>query len=227
MKATKQRARQILRRDCARTSGMLKSLAWICVSASLAVICSSQARGDLSLSFNQSAYSILAPGQTSLVSVYLTQTPGGVQIGPGNTLRTAAINLLFNSPGGVASVLETTDITSNPVFDSAFASVSAISASLGETSIVGISDLSSPLLLGTFKFTGLTAGTATIQISSLGPGPSFGTSLGNFVDPQSAPTATTTVVPEPPAGILGSLAVAACCFWGWRRHSGKPRGCAS
>jgi hypothetical protein len=182
------------------------------ISALLSLVCSSQASADLSLSFNQSTYSMLAPGQTSLVSVYLTQTPGGVQIGAGNTLRSAAVNLLFNSPGGIASVLATTDITGNPVFDSTSASVSAISASLGETSVAGISDLSSPLLLGTFKLTGLAAGTTMIQVSSLSPGPSFGTSQGNFVDPQNVPTATMTVVPEPPGVILGTLALAACCL---------------
>lgn len=192
--------------------------ALLVISALLSLVCSSPAKADLSLSFDQSAYSILAPGQTSLVSVYLTQTPGGVQIGPGNTLRTAAINLLFNSPGGIASVLATTDITGNPVFDSTSASVSAISASLGETSVAGLSDLSSPLLLGTFKLTGLAAGTTTIQVSSLSPGPSFGTSQGNFVDPQSAPTATMTVVPEPPAAVLAMSALAVCCLCGWQRR---------
>jgi hypothetical protein len=168
------------------------------------------------LSFDQSTYSILAPGQTSLVSVYLTQTLGGIQIGAGNTLRTAAVNLLFNSPGGIASVLTATDVTGNPVFDSTSSSVSATSASLGETSIAGISDLSSPLLLGTFKLTGLTIGDATIQVSSLSPGPSFGTSQGNFLDPQNIPTATVSVgvVPEPPAAVLAMLALAVCCLCG-------------
>jgi hypothetical protein len=197
----------------------MKSIALIGLVALLAVICSSQAMADLSLSFDQSSYSILVPGQTSLVSVYLTQTPGGIQIGPGNTLRTAAINLAFNSPSGIAAVLATTDITGNSVFDSSSASVSGSSASLGESSIAGIGDLSSPLLLGTFKLSGLSAGSTTIQVASLGPGPSFGTSQGNFVDPQNIPTATVTVVPEPPSAILAMLAVAICCTCGsrWRR----------
>jgi len=209
------RARQNLPQSSTRVQRLG---ALLVISALLSLVCSSPAKADLSLSFDQSAYSILAPGQTSLVSVYLTQTPGGVQIGPGNTLRTAAVNLLFNSPGGIASVLAPTDITGNPVFDSTSASVSAISASLGETSVAGISDLSSPLLLGTFKLTGLAAGTTTIQVSSLSPGPSFGTSQGNFVDPQNAPTAAMTVVPEPPAIILGTLALAACGLCGWQRR---------
>jgi len=190
----------------------MKSTALAALGALLTILGSSQAKADLSLSLNQSTYSILGPGQTSLVSVYLNQTPGGVQIGPGNTLRTAAVNLTFNSPGGIAGVLLATDITSNPAFDSSSASVSATSAILGETSIAGISDLSVPLLLGTFKFTGLAPGDTTIQVASLGPGPSFGTSQGNFVDPQNAPTALVTVVPEPPAVALAISALAICCL---------------
>ena len=196
----------------------MRPFAWVVLSALLAVAYASQARADLSLSFDQSSYSIAAPGQTSLVSVYLTQTPGGIQIGPGNTLRTAAVNLTFNSPGGIAAVLLPTDITSNPVFDSSSASVSATSASLGETSIAGISDLSLPLLLGTFKFTGLSIGDTMIQVASLGPGPSFGTSQGNFVDPQNVPSAIVTV-PEPPAGIIAVLAAATGGLFALRRRS--------
>jgi hypothetical protein len=153
------------------------------------------------------------------VSVYLTQTPGGVQIGPGNTLLTAAVNLLFNSPGGIASVLTPTDITGNPAFDSASHSVTATSASLGEASTTaGISDLSSPLLLGTFTLTGLAVGDTTIHVSSLSPGPSFATSQGNIVDPLNMPAATATVVPEPPAAVLAMVAMAVCFVCGWRRR---------
>jgi len=198
-----------------RTCGLAS---WLAVSVLLSLAYSSQARADLTLSFDQSTYSILAPGQMSLISVYLTQTPGGVQIGAGNTLRTAAVNLLFNSPSGIASVLTATDVTGNPAFDSTSRSVSATSASLGETSIAGISDLSSPLLLGTFKLTGLAIGDTTIQVSSLSPGPSFGTSQGNFIDPQNIPTATVSVVPEPPAAVLAMLALAICSLCGWRRR---------
>lgn len=189
--------------------------AWKALSVLLSIIWSCPARADLSLSFDQSNYSVLAPGQTSLVSIYLTQVPGGVQIGPGNTLRTAAVNLTFNSPGGIAAVLAPTDITASSAFDSSSANVSAISARLGETSIVGISDLSSPLLLGTFKLTGVSAGNTLIQVASLGPGPSFGTSQGSFVDPQNMPTVTVTVVPEPPTVVLAILAATIGGLWSW------------
>src|SRR6476660_7259338 len=216
MNSTIIRARQNLPRGSARVQRLG---ALLVISALLSLVYSSTARADLSLSFDQSSYSILAPGQTSLVSVYLTQTPGGIQIGPGNTLRTAAINLAFNSPSGIAAVLAPTDITGNPVFDSTSASVSAISASLGETSIAGISDLSSPLLLGTFKLTGLAVGSTMIEVGSLAPGPSFGTSQGSFVDPHNVPTATLTVVPEPSAAVLGMLAAAIGGLWSWRRRA--------
>lgn len=215
MNSTTTRARQNLPWGSTRLQRHSASLV---ISALLSLVCSSPAKADLSLSFNESTYSILAPGQTSLVSVYLTQTPGGIQIGPSNTLQTAAINLLFNSPSGIASVLAPSDIASNPLFDSTSASVSAISASLGEASIAGISDLSSPLLLGTFRLTGLAAGDTMIQVSSLGPGPSFGTSQGNVVDPLNMPAATATVVPEPPAAVLAMVAMAVCFVCRWRRR---------
>jgi len=175
------------------------------------------ANAALSLSFDQATYSISAPGQTSLVSVYLTQSAGGAQVGPGNTLISAALNLVFNSPGGIAAVSAVTDITPSALFDSSSRGVSATNATLGETSVAGISDLSVPLLLGTFKMTGLAAGSTTIQVASLGPGSSFVTSQGNIVDPTNAPTALVSVVPEPPSAAIAISALAVVGLYGSRR----------
>ena len=70
-------------------------------------------------------------------------------------------------------------------------------ASLATTSLSGIADLSSPLLLGTFHFTGLSFGTTAISVANLTPGPSFVTIQGDVLDPTNTATALVQVVPEP------------------------------
>src|SRR5262249_6890116 len=111
----------------------MKSFACGLLTIALVVLSPMLANAALSLSFDQATYSISAPGQTSLVSVYLTQSAGGAQVGPGNTLISAALNLVFNSPGGIAAVSAVTDITPSALFDSSSRGVSATNATLGET----------------------------------------------------------------------------------------------
>jgi len=174
----------------------------------------------LVLSFDQSNYSIPGSGQTVVVSAMLSQIAGGPQVGPGNELLSAAIAITFNSPSGVAAVLSPSDITRGPVFDTASSSVTATSAILGETSLLGVGDLSNPLLIGTFRFTGLTEGAMPIQLASLGPGASFVTVGGATLDPTNTATATIDTVPEPSTIVLASLALLISgLVWQRKRHA--------
>ena len=183
-------------------AGLLKTAFWPAV-----------ADAELSLAFDQSGYSVPTSGQTVLVSVLVVQTPGGPQVGPGNGLLSAAIDLTFNTPGGIAAVNSVADITGNLVFSSISTDLQPVGAPstaiLGELSVAGnITDLSAPLLLGTFKFTGLADGATVIHVSSRGPGASFVTAQNNIVDPTNIPAATIVVgVPEPSGIVLASCAL--------------------
>jgi hypothetical protein len=187
------------------------------------------ATADLSLTFDQPSYSISAAGQSTVVSVFLVQSPGGTQIGAGNALLSAAIDFTFNSPSGIAAVNSLADINGDPLFDSISKNLqpagTPTTATLGELSVAGLTDLSVPLLLGTFQLTGLANGTTTIQVASKTPGSSFVTTLGNMVNPVNVPSATVFVgVPEPSAWTLAAcgLAILALLYWKpiWTRRSG-------
>ena len=107
-----------------------------------------RASADLSLSFSQASYTIYGIGSSVDVPVYLSQSAGGPQVGVGNELLTAGLTVSFNTPSGIAAVLSALDITPSPAFDSSSAAVSLTQATLAETSLGGVSNLSSPLLLG-------------------------------------------------------------------------------
>jgi hypothetical protein len=81
---------------------------------------------------------------------------------------------------------------------------------LGLTSLLGISDLSQPLLLGTFVFTGQSPGTTSTSVATLQPGPSFITVNGDVLDPTNTPSAqiivqSQTAVPGPSTLVLMCL----------------------
>jgi hypothetical protein len=188
---------------------------------------SGRAEAGLLLSFDQSSYKVGDPGSTVQVRVFVSQIAGGPQVGPGNELLTAGVKVSFNNPQGVAAVLSNSDVTKGPAWDVSSASVTTTTTSLAETSLLGISNLTSPLLLGTFTFTSLTAkGTTTISVSRLDPTtPSFVTSQGDRIDPTNTATATITAVPEP--ATLGMILTGAPLLLGvWalrrRRHSRTP-----
>jgi len=165
-----------------------------------------QSAKALQLSFDNTTYVVDNTG-TVTVNVYATQSAGGPQVSVGNELLTAGIVLTFNSPAGIATIQLASDITGSPQFDFNSAGVSATAGTLDETSLFGISDLSAPVLLGSFTLTGLANGSTTIQVSSEGPGPSFITALGDVVDPTNVATAT-VLVPEPATlAILGGVAM--------------------
>jgi hypothetical protein len=171
------------------------------------------AAADLILSFDQSNYTINGVGNTTAVQVFVSQTAGGPQVGPGNELLSAAIELTFPTTGA-ATVLSTADVTGGPAWDSSNVQTSTSGANtlfdLGLLSLLGISDMSHPLLLGTFDFTGQSPGRTSISVATLGPGPSFITVQGDVLDPTNTPNAEIivqgqTAVPEPSSLMLMCL----------------------
>jgi hypothetical protein len=180
------------------------------------------AHGALVLSFSQTGYLIGDVGGSVDVPVYATQTVGGPQVATGNELLTAGVTVAYNNPSGVAAVLASSDVSAGSDWDSSSANALSATASLATTSLSGIADLSSPLLLGTFHFTGLSLGTTTISVANLTPGPSFVTIQGNVLDPTNTATAVVQVVPEP-SGVALLTAFALSLAFAARRR-GEARG---
>src|SRR5262249_6343894 len=134
------------------------------------------AEAGLILSFDASAYTINGVGNTTAVEVFVSQDSSGNQVGVGNELLSAGIELSFSTTGS-AVVLSSSDVTPNRAWDSSSVLFSTSGGNtlvdLGLTSLAGFSSLSPPLLLGTFLFTGESIGITSISVSALGPGPSF------------------------------------------------------
>jgi hypothetical protein len=187
------------------------------IAGAFAVLCFQTARADLNLVFDQAVYPTTVSG-TVVVKVLAVQTPGGPQVGPGNELMTSGIDLAFSNPAGIAAVLALSDFAGGPAFDSFSPLLSSTNAKLGETSVAGISNLTNPLLLGTFTFTGLAFGSTTIQVSAEGPGPSFVTAGSNVLDPAIPAVATINVVPEPATISLTIAGIALTAFSRCRRR---------
>ncbi len=175
------------------------------------------ARGSLVLSFSQSAYLIGGVGGSVDVPVYATQVAGGPQVAAGNELLTAGTIVAYNHPSGVAAVLNASDVSGGPLWSSSSSNALSATASLATTSVSGIADLSSPLLLGTFHFTGLALGSTTISVANLTPGPSFETTQGNVLDPTNTATAIVQVVPEPSGLVLLTTFALSLAFAARRR----------
>ncbi len=186
------------------------------------------AEADLVLSFEQMNYTIDGVGNTTALEVLVAQTPHGTQVGPGNELLTAGITVSFATTGA-ATVVSTADVTPGPAWDSSGVSVSAsgpntlINLVLGQILSPGF-DLSSPVLLGTFIFTGQSIGMTMVDATTISPGSNFITVQDDVVDPTNTASATISVVagaiPEPSAVVLwgiGGLVLGA----GWLRF--RPR----
>jgi hypothetical protein len=181
------------------------------------VLASAQsASADLVLSLDKSTYTIDGVGETTAVQVFVSETSDGPQVGPGNELLTAGVELTF-ATAGTATVVADADVAPGPAWDSGSVLISIDGSNtlvdLGLTSLLGISDLSTPLLLGTFVFTGQSPGDADVSVAALEPGPSFITAGGDVLDPTNTAravitvSATPPVVPEPGSLILASLGV--------------------
>jgi hypothetical protein len=190
-----------------------------------------QATADLILSFDAAAYTINGVGNTTAVEVFVSQNSFGNQVGVGNELLSAGIELSFATSGS-AVVLSSADVTANPAWDSSSVLLSTSGANtlvdLGLTSLLGFSSLSPPLLLGTFLFTGESSGTTSITVSALGPGPSFSTADPNLpvADPTNMPGSRITVqtsgfVPEPTGLVLMGIGGVTVGAFGWLRRRTK------
>jgi hypothetical protein len=170
--------------------------------------CTQPATADLMLSFDQANYTINGVGDTTSVEVFVSQVAGGPQVGSGNELVSAGIELSFPTAGS-AVVASSAAVTAGPAWDNSSVIISTggpnTLVDLGLTSLAGIADLSSPLLLGTFTFTGQSIGKTTTTVSTLGPGASFITVQGDVLDPANTPSAGINVVPARVVPEPGSL----------------------
>src|SRR4249920_788235 len=79
--------------------------------------CVNSAYAALELSFDQSNYLISPANGTVDIKVFVSQTPGGPQVGLGNELLTAGIQASFANPAGVAAVASSSDIVGGPAWD--------------------------------------------------------------------------------------------------------------
>src|SRR5262249_17572611 len=171
---------------------------------------------------------LAAPCSSRGIRVYPVAADGRTTLR--NTgLATADVRVTFNTPSGIAAVLSANDIfpTSGPgQFDSTLGTgVTANNATLNEQRLAAggvTSPASDPtrLYLGTFRFTGQSAGTVTLAAES--PATSGATVLNDFppntgisnpIKPGSA-TLTVSPVPEPGSLLLvGAAAVGAAALW--------------
>lgn len=205
----------------------MKQLPFAFLALALILASVPSASASLVLTLDKSAYNIDGVGGTTAVQVFISQTPDGPQVGVGNELIAASIELSFVT-AGTAAIVADSDVTPGSAWDSSSVLISTSGSNtlvdLGLTSLLGISDLSSPLLLGAFLFTGQSLGDADISVASLQPGPSFITAGGDVLDPSDAVRAIITVsaapvVPEPAAIVLASLGgLIALGGLGWRRR---------
>lgn len=192
-----------------------RPLAWF-AALIVASAWSAPASANLVLSFESSSYATTV-GNTVAVRVFVTQVAGGPQVGAGNELVTASIELSF-ATGKAAVVASPGAVAYGSAWDQGFTSTRTSGAftlyDVSLASINGIANLSSPLLLATFTFTGLTAGAQVVQVSQQDPNSAdFGTFGGDIVDPTNTATANISVgplatVPEPGSLFLASLAAA-------------------
>jgi hypothetical protein len=168
------------------------------------------ARASLVLSFDSPSYAIANIGGTATVNVYVSQVAGGPSVGATNPLFTGGIELTFATAGAAIE----TSFTASPAWDSSSAGTAPSGpntiVSLTTLSVSGIANLTQPLLLGTFTFTGESLGSTTVTLSTITPGVNFIDLNGDDLDPTNKPTASIqvgpSVVPEPNSLALLALA---------------------
>jgi hypothetical protein len=164
-------------------------------------------------------------GSTVTIQVYLLeQDTNGTLASQG--LSSTGLKVL-TSNSSVASVASSSNIAANPGFANQNNSVSGATATLkannlGNNNVVfPPSGTPNAILLGSFTFTGSTAGSTTLTAQNIG-GISFnvtgtGTSLDSLISSANA-TINVTAVPEPGSLFLAGMAASALGFGAWRRR---------
>lgn len=204
----------------------------LCALSSLALVGSgpSAARAGLALSFDSPTYTT-PEGLATTVSVYLSQVDGGPQVGVGNELLSAGIALSYTTAGAPA-VTTLGGSNPGPAWDLGLVSQATVGPltvfNVTLLSLAGIADLSSPLLLATFTFTGVSPGSMSLAVADFDPGTvDFITAGGDILDPTDAAGARLTVTPaavaapEPSSLVLMALAASALVPVG-RRFRARP-----
>ncbi len=176
---------------------------WLLLAVALIGGGSRSAHAALMFSFDTPSYAIANVGGTANVGLYVAQIPGtSPAITATNPLLTGGLQISFATTG---AAIETNFIASPRWDNSSVASATSGSntvVSLTVLSLAGITDLSSPLLLGTFTFTGRSLGATTVLAATIHPGVNFIDLNGDNLDPSNTPTAMVRVgsaasVPEP------------------------------
>ena len=153
-------------------------------------------------------------GDSLDVQVYLREMSGGTVLAT-EGLFSSGVKVTFDET--IAAVSDASDIVANPGFDDITKSVSVGQADLYAAAFLNpllTPDASNRILVGTFTFSGVSAGTTTISVADLDPALDD-TVTGDYpftsaLDPDiTSSTATITVksqtvVPEP----------ASCLIWG-------------
>lgn len=184
------------------------------------------ARAGFSLSFDSAGYAIAAPGGTAMVRLLVAQDATGPQVTPADPLIAGSVRVSFGGTAGVAAVLVDGDVSAGPGWDSAGIEVLADHVELSLASLNGLDFAAGPILLGTFTFRGLAAGTTILSAAELDPAtPDFITASGIVLDPVAPANASLAVraagaVPEPSSLASGSIAVL-FVLGGLRRHRAR------
>jgi hypothetical protein len=192
-----------------------------------------EARADYTFEFSntngssfQSAFSVQS-GQSIAIQVYLVQNNSGMYNSL-NTLGLSSAGVQLNTQN--TSIANVTAVTGNSGFDS-INTVTGANAKVSETVIVNnpvVSSSATPnqILLGTFTFTGYSAG-STVTVNAL-PGSGSDNVLGdyttvidNYITTTSA-AITVTPAPEPGTMALTGLAGAAIVGSYYRRKRPTP-----
>lgn len=190
----------------------------------LAASWSAPAKANLTLSFDQSDYSIASVGGTVDVNVLLNQNATGEQA---TAVYIAGIKLTIDDPS-IAQVLSGADVTPGTGFSPSSSIVSSSEVRLGEASADVLSGvpIGSPgsILLGTLRFTGLAPGSTLTLVTQLdATTPDFLTDNPLVTDPSNVASATITVggvapVPEPSTLVSAIMAGLTGVGVAWRRR---------
>jgi hypothetical protein len=159
----------------------------------------------------------VAVGQTVSIQVYLTQTGSTTTLsnGPGLTaggVQLTGFNTAFTNVTGITANDSTT--SSSTAFDADNTYTNIPNAKLvvaKDNSSVGLTNSAGSILLGTFTFTGISAGTTSTVTANPFPGENINllagsppTSIDSLISNSSA-VITVTAVPEPGTLVLTGL----------------------